>query len=45
MPLFNLTGDNEQDDFFDGLTEKSTRELAHCQGFQFIGSQSTIGLA
>jgi adenylate cyclase len=42
MPLINLTGDNEQDYFTDGLTEELTSELARYQEFQVIASQSTM---
>ena len=42
MPLLNLTGDEEQDYFVDGLTEELTTELARYQGFKVIASQSTM---
>ncbi|MGD8775532.1 MAG: hypothetical protein PVF76_16820 [Syntrophobacterales bacterium] len=42
MPLINLTGDNEQDYFTDGLTEELTTELARYQDFRIIASQSTM---
>ena len=42
MPLLNLTGDEEQDYFVDGLTEELTAELARYQGFKVIASQSTM---
>ena len=36
MPLLNLTGDEDQDYFADGLTEELTAELARYQEFQVI---------
>ncbi|MGW8325514.1 MAG: tetratricopeptide repeat protein [Desulfobacterales bacterium] len=42
MPLLNLSGDEEQDYFIDGLTEELTTELARYQGFKVIASQSTM---
>jgi len=42
MPLVNLTGDEEQDYFIDGLTEELTNEIARYQEFQVIASQSTM---
>lgn len=42
MPLLNLTGDEDQDYFADGLTEELTAELARYQEFQVIASQSTM---
>jgi len=42
MPLLNLTGDQEQDYFVDGLTEELTTELSRYQEFQVIASQSTM---
>jgi adenylate cyclase len=42
MPLVNLTGDEGQDYFTDGLTEELTAELARYQEFQVIASQSTM---
>jgi adenylate cyclase len=42
MPLLNLTGDDEQDYFADGLTEELTAELARYQEIQVIASQSTL---
>jgi TolB-like protein len=42
MPLLNLTGDEKQDYFVDGLTEELTAELARYQGFKVIASQSTM---
>jgi len=42
MPLLNLTGDEEQDYFVDGITEELTAELARYQEFQVIASQSTM---
>jgi adenylate cyclase len=41
MPLIDLTDDQEQDYFVDGLTEELTIELARYQDFQIIASQST----
>ena len=42
MPLLNLTGDEDQDYFTDGLTEELTAELARYQEFQVIAAQSTL---
>ena len=42
MPLINMTGDEEQAYFTDGLTEELTTELARYQDFQIIASQSTM---
>ena len=42
MPLLNLTGDEDQDYFADGLTEELTAELARYQEFKVIASQSTM---
>jgi adenylate cyclase len=42
MPLLNLTGDEGQDYFADGLTEELTAELARHQEFQVIAAQSTM---
>jgi adenylate cyclase len=42
MPLLNLTGDEDQDYFADGLTEELTAELARHQEFQVIAAQSTL---
>jgi adenylate cyclase len=42
MPLINLTGDEGQDYFTDGLTEELTVELARYQDFQVIASQSAM---
>ena len=42
MPLLNLTGDEDQDYFSDGLTEELTAELARHQEFQVIAAQSTL---
>ena len=42
MPLINLTGDDEQDYFTDGLTEELTVELSRYQEFKVIASQSTM---
>jgi TolB-like protein len=42
LPLTNLTGDEEQEYFTDGLTEELTAELARYQDFQVIASQSTM---
>ena len=42
IPLANLTGDEEQDYFVEGLTEELTIELARHQEFQVIASQSTM---
>ena len=44
LPLVNLSGDNEQEYFADGLTEELTAELARYQEFQIIASQSTMRL-
>ena len=42
MPLLDLTGDEEQDYFADGLTEELTTELARYQDLRVIASQSTM---
>ncbi len=42
MPLINLTGDQGQEYFTDGLTEELTAELTRYQDFQVIASQSTM---
>jgi adenylate cyclase len=42
MPLLNLTGDEKQEYFVDGITEELTTELARYQEFQVIASQSTM---
>jgi len=42
LPLFNTSGDTEQEYFFDGLTEELTTELARYQDFVVIASQSSI---
>lgn len=42
MPLINITGDQEQDYFADGLTEELTAELARYLEFKVIASQSTM---
>ena len=42
LSLLNLSGDEEQDYFADGLTEELTAELARYQDFQVIASQSTL---
>jgi adenylate cyclase len=42
MPLLNLTGDEGQDYFVDGITEELTAELARYRDFQVIASQSTM---
>ena len=42
MPLINLTDDNEQDYFADGLTEEMTAEIARYQDIHVIASQSTM---
>jgi len=42
MPLLNLTGDQKQDYFVDGITEELTAELARYLDFQVIASQSTM---
>ena len=42
MPLLNLTGDEDQAYFADGLTEELTSELARYQEFKVIASQSTM---
>ena len=42
MPLLDLTGDEEQDYFADGLTEELTTELARYQDLSVIASQSTM---
>ncbi|MBT8364845.1 MAG: hypothetical protein KJP23_09075, partial [Deltaproteobacteria bacterium] len=42
MPLLNLTGDEDEVYFADGLTEELTAELARFQEFQVIAAQSTL---
>jgi adenylate cyclase len=42
IPLTNLTGDEAQDYFTDGMTEELITELARFQEFQVIASQSTM---
>jgi adenylate cyclase len=42
MPLIDLTKDEEQDYFVDGLTEEMTTELARYQDLRLIASQSTM---
>ena len=42
MPLANLSGDQGQDYFADGLTEELTVELSRYQEFRVIASQSTM---
>lgn len=42
MPLTNLSGDNRQDYFVDGLTEELTNEFSRFQDFRVIASQSTM---
>ena len=42
MPLVDLTDDNAQEYFTDGLTEELTAELARYQDFQVIASQSSM---
>jgi len=42
MPLLNLSGDEKQEYFIDGLTEELTAELARYQEFQVIASQSAM---
>ena len=42
MPLLNLTDDEEQDYFVDGITEELTTELARYQEFQVIAVQSAM---
>jgi adenylate cyclase len=42
MPFLDLTGDEEQDYFTDGLTEELTTELARYQDLRVIASQSTM---
>ena len=42
MPLVNLTGNEKQDYFTEGLTEELTAEMARYQEFQVIASQSTM---
>lgn len=42
MPLINLSEDDEQDYFIDGLLEELTNELSRFQDFQVIASQSTM---
>jgi adenylate cyclase len=44
MPIINLSSDEEQEYFADGLTEELTVELARYQDFQVIASQSTMRL-
>ena len=42
MPMVNLTGDEEQDYFVDGITEELTSELARYEEFQVIATQSAM---
>jgi adenylate cyclase len=42
MPLLNLTGDQEQEFFADGLAEELTSELARYQDLRVIAFQSTL---
>ncbi len=42
MPLENLSGDDGQDYFMNGLTEELTNELSRFQDFPVIASQSTM---
>ena len=42
IPFLNLTGDEEQDYFVDGITEELTAELSRYQEFRVIASQSTM---
>jgi adenylate cyclase len=42
MPLLNLTDDEAQDYFTNGITEELTAELSRYQEFQVIASQSTM---
>jgi adenylate cyclase len=42
MPLTNITKDQAQEYFADGLTEELTAELARYQEFKVIASQSTM---
>jgi adenylate cyclase len=42
MPLLNLTGDEDQDYFANGLTEELTAEFARYQEFRVIAAQSTM---
>jgi adenylate cyclase len=42
MPLLNLTDDEEQDYFADGLTEELATELARYRDVRVIASQSTM---
>jgi adenylate cyclase len=42
MPLLNLSSDEDQTYFADGLTEELTSELARYQEFKVIASQSTM---
>ena len=42
MPLVNMTDDNNQDYFAEGLTEELTTELARYQDIRVIASQSTM---
>ena len=42
MPLTNLTDDNEQDYFADGLAEEITTEIARYQDIRVIANQSTL---
>jgi adenylate cyclase len=44
LPLENMTGDDGQDYFADGLTEELTAEMARYQEFKVIASQSTMRL-
>ncbi|MDJ0817208.1 MAG: hypothetical protein QNJ58_13440 [Desulfobacterales bacterium] len=42
MPLINLSGNNRQEYFAEGLTEELTTELARYQDIRVIASQSTL---
>jgi adenylate cyclase len=42
MPLLNLTGDQKQEFFADGLAEEITNELARYQDLRVIAFQSTL---
>lgn len=44
MPLLNLTGDQSQEYFCDGLTEELSQELARYQGIRVVASHSTLHL-
>ena len=43
MPLLNLTGDNKQEYFADGLAEELTNELARYQDIRVLAFHSTLG--